>query len=331
MQAIRSRARILNVVAGIISILLVCSAQPAWADDRDDPVIINAAADLARNQLIVNGANFDGRGSLHVLFNGLALTIVSATPTQIVAALPAAIEPRTYLLVVGRGSDHRGHDDDFAMFDVTIGAVGPTGPIGPQGIQGPKGDTGPQGPQGVKGDTGPQGAPGPTYSAGVGLTLTGTTFAVNTTAIQARVFGSCPAGQAIAAVGVNGAVTCTPVDVGGQVHAPNTVHLFAAGEHVLIDANGIQIVGKCSATAGELALRVVATPINILSDSRNVHTNQTLTTGDLALGSTSAGAVFDRGNYNATNNGTADTLDGSFYVVFFGPASCQFNTSALGS
>src|SRR5262249_27863386 len=104
-----------------------------------------------------------------------------------------------------------------------------------------------------------------------------------------------------------------------------------AGEQVLIDANGIQIVGKRSATSAQLALRFVTTPINILSDSRNVHTNQTLSAGDLALGSSSAGAVSDRGNYNATNNATADTLTGSFYVVFFGPASCQFNTSAVGS
>ena len=38
---------------------------------------------------------------------------------------------------------------------------GTPGPIGPQGIPGPKGDSGPQGPKGPKGDTGPTGPQGP--------------------------------------------------------------------------------------------------------------------------------------------------------------------------
>lgn len=49
------------------------------------------------------------------------------------------------------------------------GPKGDTGPQGPEGPQGPKGDTGPQGPegpQGPKGDTGPQGQQGPQGVAG---------------------------------------------------------------------------------------------------------------------------------------------------------------------
>jgi len=47
-----------------------------------------------------------------------------------------------------------------------------------------------------------------TYSAGSGLTLSGTTFAVNTSTIQARVSGSCGAGHAIRAIAADGTVTC---------------------------------------------------------------------------------------------------------------------------
>ncbi len=47
-----------------------------------------------------------------------------------------------------------------------------------------------------------------TYAAGTGLSLTGSTFSVNTAAIQARVSGTCGAGQAIASIGVDGTVSC---------------------------------------------------------------------------------------------------------------------------
>jgi len=46
-------------------------------------------------------------------------------------------------------------------YALTIGAVGPRGPVGSQGPAGPQGSIGPPGPQGLKGDTGPQGLEGP--------------------------------------------------------------------------------------------------------------------------------------------------------------------------
>ena len=47
------------------------------------------------------------------------------------------------------------------MATINLGkVVGPQGPQGIQGVQGPKGDQGIQGPQGLKGDTGPQGPQG---------------------------------------------------------------------------------------------------------------------------------------------------------------------------
>lgn len=56
---------------------------------------------------------------------------------------------------------------------------------------------------------------GTTYSAGYGLTLSGTTFSVNTGVIQNRVTGACSPGNAIRAIDANGNVTCELDDAGG--------------------------------------------------------------------------------------------------------------------
>ncbi len=154
--------------AGVILAWLSGSAGRAWAaDDHRDPTVVSAVADVTHNELVINGTNFDGRQPLHVLFNGASVAVQTATPTSIVVTLPPSLaQPGTYLLVVGRGREHRGRDDDFATFDVTIGAVGPQGAPGPQGVMGPIGPVGPAGPQGVAGLAGPQGATGDIGPAG---------------------------------------------------------------------------------------------------------------------------------------------------------------------
>jgi hypothetical protein len=133
------------------------------------------------------------------------------------------------------------------------------------------------------------------------------------------------------AIAANGSVTCIPVESGPKTLAPGVIQSSAGDvDRVLIDENGMRVVGKCSASAASIELRVVSAGMNIVSDSRNVHRGQTLLTGDLSVGEANGGAILDRGEFNLVHLGTGKTLNGSFYVLFTG-TGCQFNVSAIGS
>jgi len=72
------------------------------------------------------------------------------------------------------------------------------------------------------------GSVGTTYTAGAGLTLMGSTFAVDGAAVQARVSATCPPGSSIRAIGADGTVTCEADD--------DTVTTYSAGD-------GMSLVG----------------------------------------------------------------------------------------
>lgn len=206
------------------------------------------------------------------------------------------------------------------------GAPGAAGPVGPSGAPG---EAGPAGPPGATGPIGPRGPSGATYSVGAGLTLTGTTLSVNTSAIQSRVTGACAAGQAMTAVASNGSVTCAPVETGAHIYAPGTIQMNAAeAERVLLDTGSLQVVGKCSATSADVAIRFTTSSLNVVSDSRRVQRGQTLASGDLSVGNALASAILDRGEFNIVALANGQTVNGTFYA-FFSAGVCQFNISAV--
>jgi microcystin-dependent protein len=124
-----------------------------FVDDPTDPTSITiVGTDLAF-----------GSGPLTVTLGEYVdpLVVTSATETEIVADLPAAIAEGDYLLTVSNGTGQSQNDE----YDLTIGfgPQGEQGKLGPQGEQGklgPQGEQGKPGPQGEQGKIGPQGEQG---------------------------------------------------------------------------------------------------------------------------------------------------------------------------
>jgi trimeric autotransporter adhesin len=125
---------------------LICSAAMAYAQT---PTIVSTIVNSTTKQITITGVSLTpATGSPVVKLDGVVLTLVSSSSSQIVADLPTGLAAGTYRLAVNNGSATP------AAFDVAYGAVGPTGPAGPAGPAGPNGATGATGPIGPQGPAG---------------------------------------------------------------------------------------------------------------------------------------------------------------------------------
>ncbi len=142
------------------SLLLIYSPASASAVEATPslglPVITNVLVDLPGAKITINGSDFGARTPI-VKIPGYSLSVLSFSNTQIVTALPSPSPPAGgYLLTVTNVSSNL-----LAIFELTLGAVGPQGPQGIQGPAGPQGPTGSPGPAGAAGPKGDPGPPGP--------------------------------------------------------------------------------------------------------------------------------------------------------------------------
>jgi hypothetical protein len=113
------RRRYLVLAIAGVALLLSFPRSTARAD-FGFPVVFNATVDTNTNILTLTGINFEANPTV-MLGGSQQLSVQSSNSTQIIASLPANLAPGSYLLFV------KFDEPVFAVFDVTIGAVGPPG------------------------------------------------------------------------------------------------------------------------------------------------------------------------------------------------------------
>jgi hypothetical protein len=155
-------------------------------------------------------------------------------------------------------------------------------------------------------------------TAGTGLSGGGTSgdvsLAVDTSAIQQRVAGTCPAGSSISQINLNGTVVCEPDDAG-------------AGDITSVSA-GTGLSG--GGTAGDVSLAIAAggvTSLQILNESVQGADilNGTITGGDIADGSIGS---LDLGDGTVNSSKLADD---SIQAVDLAPGAVGTSEVADGS
>lgn len=147
-----------SLTAAVFLLLTLCVVEvSAQRDTRpaNQLLITSTAIDYGVGWVTIHGDNLGG-GPPVVTLAGQTLQVVTYGANQIVAVVPAAILPGSYLLTVATGAANT----EFDAFNLTYGAEGPAGQEGPQGERGPEGVAGPPGPQGPVGPVGPEGPSG---------------------------------------------------------------------------------------------------------------------------------------------------------------------------
>jgi len=124
------------------------------SNSKEQVVVLNTVVDRVNQTLTIRGLSF-GSPAPQVWCETYLMTVISATDTELVVFLPAAVPDGTHLLSVIRGPSEK----DRAYFNMNVGTPG-RGPTGPAGPAGPKGDTGAVGPKGDTGAAGPKGDTG---------------------------------------------------------------------------------------------------------------------------------------------------------------------------
>jgi len=185
---------------GMLGLLLVVSAS-RFAAQGAAVVITSAAPDVNQTILFINGVNFAAGATAFLAGSQIFGVVVAASGESMIAQLPQAMPPGSYLLQVTNGPA----PGQSAAFVVTLGDAGPQGLQGVQGLQGLQG---PQGPQG------PAAGPGTITSAQLasGLTLGGTTSGN----FSGRLTGNVSGGAAtFSSVGIGTTMPAFALEVAG--------------------------------------------------------------------------------------------------------------------
>jgi hypothetical protein len=145
------------------------------------------------------------------------------------------------------------------------------------------------------------------YLAGTGLTLTGTTFAVDATYVQRPLTGSCAPGSSIRSISAAGVVECETDD--GQLYAAGT-GLTLTGGTFAVTYSEVQRRLQSGCSAGQ-AIRSVGSDGVVTCEPMPVDTNTTYTAG---TGLTLAGTVFSA-NPAAVQTRIQNSCSAGQYVV----------------
>ena len=111
----------------VLMLALLAATLPALAA-ATKPVIASAVPNYAANQLTITGASF-GTTAPKVVIGGHAATVVSSSATSVVVTLPSGVSAGGFLLTLTTNAGS-------VSFDLSLGAAGPQGPVGPRQRQG---------------------------------------------------------------------------------------------------------------------------------------------------------------------------------------------------